>query len=193
MNNKGVVLLITLMVVALVMILGGIAAYISTRSTRLSGALKQYNAGLQVANAAYEETKYIVDYIKVNGISPSSSLLDCAVVNASFPAKVLNPTDSGIAAWSGDAQNPDTVTVSPDIVCNNFAGFNVYVKLVNTSPGNTAVGRIRNLNAGGVTTGTNGGSIVTLPRVPYMYNFVVEASRVGIPNDNVTVTLLFGY
>ncbi len=193
MNNRGVVLLITLVAVALVMILGGVAFYMSQTATRTTGLYRNYAVGLQSINAAYEETKYIVDYVKVTGGVPTSAALDCSVVGTNFVTKVLTPTSSGSIAWQGDAQDPDTVVSSPDIVCSSLGDYNVYVKLINTSEGNTATGRKRGLNASGVTTGKSGGSVISLPRVPYLYDFVIEAVNKTIPVDNMSAMVLYGY
>ncbi len=192
MNNKGIVLLITLIVVALVMILGSVAFYISQTATKTTGVYKQFNMGLQTINAAYEETKYIVNYTKANGAVPSSSALDCKVQNSNFTTKIFTPTSSGSSVWAGDAQNPDTVTTSPDIVCS-IDGFKVYVKLINTSLGNTAIGRRKHLNAGGVTLGKQGTGVTPLTVVPYLYDFIIEARRIGSPNDTVSAMALYGY
>ncbi len=192
-DNKGIVLLVTLIVVALVMILGAAAFYISQTATKSTALYKRFNAGLQAINAAYEETKYIVDYVKVTSTVPSSPNLDCSVTGASFTSKLVTPTSSSSSVWQGDAQDPDTVVASPDIKCNNLGGYTVYVKLVNTSLGNTATGRRRNLNAGGVTSGTGGGSVVTLPRIPYLYDFIIEAVKSSPPSDNVSAMVLYGY
>ena len=192
-NNKGIVLLITLIVVALVMMLGAAAFYISRTATKSTALYKQFNSGLEAVNAAYQETRYIIDYIKVFGGPPLSPQLDCTVVGANFLSKLSIPTDSSSVTWQGDAQNPDTVVSTPDIRCTNIGGYNVYVKLINTSQGDTATGRKKGLNSAGVTSGEKGRSVVFKPIVPYLYNFIIEARRTTPPYDNVSVMLLYGY
>ena len=47
MNEKGVALIIALIVALIILILGSTALYVSIKSTKISGSFRQYRASIQ--------------------------------------------------------------------------------------------------------------------------------------------------
>ena len=189
-NEKGIALIVALITALLVLILGSIALYVSLKSTNVSGSFRQYRAAIQAAKGGYEKTKYIIDDIKVNNPDNISN-----VVNpTNFKDKLNNATADNTAVWTNnnsDAQNPDTTDSNPDITFN-IGNYNVYVKLINTAKGNTAIGFSGKLNAGGVTTNKSGASIIHPPKVPYLYTLEI-VSESKTTNKEADISTLYGY
>ncbi|MCK4278718.1 MAG: hypothetical protein KAW82_06000, partial [Desulfurellaceae bacterium] len=187
MNEKGVALIIALIVALIILILGSIALYVSIKSTKISGSFRQYRASIEAAKGGYEETKYIIDYIKVNSAAPSIS--DGNFTNfTNFKDKVkYATTDSTTSVWTDDAKNPDKTVSNPDITLD-IGNYYVYVKLINTAIGNTALGGSKTLGTGGVTTGKAGASTVTPPKKPFLYTIKI-VSKHKTTDDEAAVSL----
>lgn len=189
MNEKGIALIIALITALIILILGSIALYVSIKSTKISGSFRQYRASIQAAKGGYEETKYIIDYVKLHDIAPSIS--DGNFTNfANFKDKLKDATaENTTSVWTDDAKNPDKTVSDPDITLD-IGGYNVYVKLINTAKGNTDLGGSKGLSAGGVTTGKAGASTVTPPKIPFLYTIEIVSKH---KDDEAAVSLLYGY
>jgi len=192
MNEKGIALIIALITALLILILGSIALYVSIKSTEMSGGFRQYRASIQAAKGGYEKTKYIIGYIKVHNTAPTS--YGNFTNSTNFKDKVKYATvDNTTSVWiynNNDAQNPDTTVSNPDIKFN-IGNYTIYVKLINTTIGNTATGSSGKLNAGGVTT-SKSGSVISPPTVPYLYTLEI-VSKSNMTNREAVVSVLYGY
>jgi len=189
-NNKGITMIIALITALIILILGSIALYISLKSTKVSGTFRQYRASIEAAKGGYEETKYIIDYVKVHGAPPGTGGI-ITFIDGNFTSKVTTATADNPTLWTDDAQNPDKTVSNPDITLT-IGNYNVYVKLINTAKGNTAMGGTKGLGTGGVTTGKAGTSTVTPPRIPYLYTIEI-VSQHQTANDTAAVSLVYGY
>ena len=183
MNEKGIALIIALITALLVLILGSIALYVSIKSTNVSGSFRQYRASIQAAKGGYEKTKYIIDDIKVYNPDNNSNVNFTNFAN--FKDKVKNATVDNATVWTPDAQNPDKTVSNYDIKLD-VGNYNVYVKLINTAKGNTAIGFSGKLNAG------SGASIIYPPKVPYLYTLEI-VSESKTTNKEADISTLYGY
>lgn len=190
MNEKGVALIIALIVALIILILGSTALYVSIKSTKISGSFRQYRASIQAAKGGYEKTKYIIDYIKVNSAPPGTSGTITSI-DGNFTSKITTATADDATLWTADAQNPDKTVSNYDIKLD-IGNYYVYVKLINTATGNTALGGSKELGTGGVTTGKAGASTVTPPKIPYLYTLEI-VSKHKTTDDEAAVSLLHGY
>ncbi len=190
MNNKGIALIIALITALIILILGSIALYISLKSTKISGTFRQYRASIEATKGGYEETKYIINYIKKHGEIPDTDSI-VTFIDDNFTSKLGNATADNPTLWTDDAQNPDKTVSNPDITLT-IGNYNVYVKLINTAKGNTATGGTKGLSTGGVTTGKTGTSTVPLSRIPYLYTIEI-VSQHQTANDTAAVSLVYGY
>jgi len=180
MNEKGIALIIALITALLVLILGSIALYVSIKSTNVSGSFRQYRAAIEAAKGGYEKTKYIIDDIKVNNAVPDNS--NTITIGSNFTNKITTPTAGHPTLWTDDAKNPDKTVSNYDIKLD-IGDYYVFVKLINTSIGNT-VTMPSGLNAGGVTT-------VIHPK-PYLYTLEI-VSKSKTTNKEADVSTLYGY
>ena len=190
MNEKGVALIIALIVALIILILGSIALYVSIKSTKISGSFRQYRASIQAAKGGYEETKYIIDYIKVNGNGNCTSSI-IINIDGNLTSKVTTATADDATLWTDDAKNPDKTVSNYDIKLD-IGDYDVFVKLINTATGNTALGGSKTLGTGGVTMGKAGASTVTPPKIPFLYTIEI-VSKHKTTDDESAVSLLYGY
>lgn len=209
-SQRGVALITALLIsmVALAMVL--MVIYFVTQGTQLSGLYKRYQTALE---AAYGGADLISRQVIPRSITladsssptfpniPSLStlgtyggLIQATAADNCFNQK-LRRTSNPLSNWS----NCNTATlldpsVSPDITIQ-LAGpaqatYNVFIKIVETKPGNSNTSGLA-LEGQGVAE--SGSGIITAPHQPMLYRIEVRAERQNAPEERAELSILYEY
>ena len=200
-NERGVALvtalLLTLVALAIVMAV----LYFVMQGTQLSAAHKRYKTALEASHGGVEVfTKEIIPYVfdntttgglanKFGGIN-----LQVPVSNACFQQKLNQPTSKWTACNAGSkGLDPKS---SPDMTFRlnglpTQPGFNVFTKIVDTTPGNSDLSGFALLDGGSGVTGTSSG--VSPKHIPALYRIEVEGERETNPQEKAQLSVLYAY
>ncbi len=181
-NQKGIALIVVLIVAAIVIALSGIAYQFLIKSTIISGVNLRYQAANSALAAESKYTKWAIDQYRLNksltsqfGASDSSCL----------PTKLNNTTGS----WGSCPATADPVK-NYDIKLT-LGNYIVYAQIVDTLLGNTKSGGNLGLNTGSTSKNKTGTNTVTPPAAPYLYRIEMIAEKPGDLQSQVSA--LFGY
>jgi Tfp pilus assembly protein PilX len=216
-KNNGFALLIALIVAFIILVLGSMALYMSTVGTRMSGSLKEYRSAVEAAGGAFELTRNMVGNLKSNpSYTPSGISADIKTKCLNF--KFNNPTakndDTGYDGWTNDnlttydcnakkIEQAESLDLTEDEIKNSYdikyslGQYTVYVKVMNTTDGNTSINSNsgKNKNIGGVESNyaqATGGGLST-PKAPYLYRMEIMSINSTNKNNKAIVTLLYAY
>ena len=203
LNNKGVALIVSLFVALIILVLGGMALYVSMESTKISGGFKQYRSSIEAAIGAYNETDKIIMSLNIvnSTITYPDSLVDKNI--SCLKSKLKTPVDQ----WNEIADNANgdgcpsvskmRSTKVDDIMQYydlkyKIGDYNVYVKVVSSTKGNTSNVSGNGRTVGGTTANKKGGN-TNISRAKYLYRVeIVSISSVN-NNDKTLISLLYGY
>ncbi len=197
-NEKGVALIVAIIVAFIILALGSMALYMSTRSTNISGRFSVYRSSIEAAYGAFRETSSILGYIKDNkSITVPFNITDirATCLHYKLTTPTVNWTDSDLSANGCLAR---TVSLAEDTNYNSIINYyelkfslgdyNVYLKVVNSSTGNTQL-RGNKLRKGGTTRQ----NIRKTPLAPYIYRIEIVAVSKLNPYDFSHVSLLYAF
>lgn len=198
-NQKGIALIVALILSLVSLVLIGMALYISTQGTKLSGRLKSYATALSAANGAYEITTTILPRIK-DDQSFDLSNIDSLKSNKEkcLNIKLNNLTQDWTSAsgWSNNCYSLNNATSSnlDDIrtyydLQYKLGDYDVYIKVTSSSLGNTQQPSKNNLNVGSVVS--NGQSGKSPPTMPHLYRIEILSEKNS--SDEVHITALYAY
>jgi hypothetical protein len=209
-NDRGVVLITTLMLTLIALGISMVMLYMVLQGTKLSGTSRQYKNSLEAGMGGVEiMTKEALPVLLtattrfVDGTSPAtyfsgrltSSLsgLDASTLvmtdNRCLNAKLTSKTwgtACGAGSLSLNAKEAADVTFnlrSP----GSATGYRVYTKIVSTTPGSTDMSG-RNLEGQPVT----GGPAQDVG-APYLYRIEVASERIINPQEKATLSVLYAY
>ncbi len=203
-NKDGIALIVSLIIAFIILALGSLALYLSTESTKISGAFKRYNSSLAAAVGAFKDAETVMGYIKsgVNAPVTPSTFVDekrsCLFYKLNNPTSRWTDSDlqnNGCLAHTvnlASSTNIGDIVNYYDFKCS-LGNYNVYIKVTNTSEGNTAFSVPKKLTSGGTTSSKYGTHVMHPPRIPYLYRIeIVSESRIS-SNDKTVISLLYGY
>jgi Tfp pilus assembly protein PilX len=201
-NQKGIALIVALIIAFIILALGGMALYVSMQSTKISGGFKQYRSSIEAASGAFNETNRILEGIKSGTtVSLPNTLIDNKTSCLYY--KLNNPTTS----WTNDDLSNDNCfsttdkakSTNIDDIKNYYdlkyslGNYIVYIKVSGTAEGNTSSSSNNGLTAGGVTSNKQGTNIVHPPTIPYLYRIEIVSESKLNSNDKAHISLLYGY
>jgi len=203
-NQKGIALIVALVVAFIILVLGSMALYITTQGTKMSGSFKQYRSAVDAADGAFNETKKILGDIKYNANAVIHILPDSDIKKNCLNYKLTKPTIN----WSDEALGSHSCrgnTVAKAVSTNiediisfydikyTLGNYNVYLKITNSATGNTADITNNNLTSGGVTGKKTGADVIHPPTIPFLYRIdIVSQSKLNA-NDRAVISVLYGY
>lgn len=212
-NEKGIVLVTTLMLTLLTLTITMVMLYMVLQSTQLSGANKRYKNALDAAVGGVDiVTMDALPYLLSYAVSPNGNTLisrlqiDMSPLNNIATITTI-PTDACLQAkltskvnvWGtvcnarSSNVNPDdtpdfTFTLKSQVPGNiTQTGFNVNAKIVSTTVGSTDMSG-RNLE-GQSTTGPPPVDIGS----PYMYRIEVSSVNNANPVEKAKLSVLYAY
>jgi hypothetical protein len=202
-NEKGIALIVALIVAFIILVLGSTALYISMQSTIMSGAFKQYRNSIEAAAGAFDETKRILGSIKSgSSVTFPNTLIDkktaCLKYKLTHPTTEWEDPNSDLSdkcsvnASQAENTNSDNIVNHYDLKYS-LGNYLVYIKITNSLEGNTSVSVSQSLTAGGVTASKEGTNIIHLPKVPYLYRMEIISESTLNSKNKAHVSLLYGY
>jgi hypothetical protein len=211
-NDKGVVLITTLMLTLIAFAIAMVMLYMVIQGTMLSGTSRQYKNSLEAAVGGVEiMTKDAIPYLVGattsynEGVSPATYFkdsltanmpgLDASTVsitnNSCLNAKLTNRDWTGKCSAANLTLDPK---LSPDITFNlksavsaAATGYKVYTKIVSTTPGSTDMSG-RNLE-GQATWGSPPQDV----GAPYLYRIEIASEKVSNPKEKANLSVLYAY
>lgn len=201
-NQNGMALIIAILVAFIILVLGSMALYISTQSTKISGEFSVYRSSVEAANGAFRETRAILSYIKENKpFSVPFNIIDnrTACLHYKLNTPSINWTNSDLtsngclARTVALAENTnDSKVIDYYDLKYSLGNYYVYLKIVNTSLGNTQT-QNKGLTTGGTTSKKHGINIIFAPKAPYIYRIeIVSVSKLN-PYDFSHVSVLYAF
>lgn len=209
-SEKGVVLIVVLVLSAVVLALITALIYMVTSGTQISGSQKRYKSSLEAAKGGSD---LLYQLVALRGVAADDLALTNALIAAgltsSMPiltstcsgmsggtsyqwlqAKLMTPTTSWVNCNSNLNIDPnDTTTYDVMFQLGATTRYNFYAKIVQTIDGNSGAD-LGLANSGVVSGGT--GEITVMPK-PYLYAVEVLASSSTNPLERAKLSILYQY
>lgn len=205
-ERKGVALVSILGIIAIGSILLGILLYLLERGEEISIIEKKYRSEKEAALGAVEflATELLPESIRVcaqgtQGVFervrskysfPESVSLSFVSGEVCYRKKLLEKTES----WGDNCSKSSDAKISPDIKftlrSEAEVPYEVYVKIVDTTPGNTNLAHL-SLEGAGVAESQAG--IITPRHFPYLYRIEIQAERQQNPKERVNLEVLYAF
>jgi hypothetical protein len=207
-SERGAVLLVVIILSAIVLAVMTSLIYMIMVGTQISGIEKRYRTAHDAAFGGWAVIGQLlatrgsstdVNTFKANlaGLSPSvtdnagcTGTTDGGTAKSGIAAKMLTRSTT----WSAVCGTSFTTTNSTaDFTMKLGSGtiYNVYGKIVDTFPGNTAGGSGSGLRSKGVVASSSG-EIAVMP-VPYVYTVEVDAENASNPAERAKLSILYQY
>lgn len=196
-NEKGIALVIVLILSAIGLATMAGLIYMVTSGTQISGIQKRYNTALE-AGLGGVDVAYQVIGARGNPNIPSISFNFSSAFTTQCMADKLNTTTSA-ANWADctnytqassliiDPTDPDTYDVTFDIGAAPV--YTAYAKIVDTVEGNS--GGDESLLKSGVVNSNSGE--ITVMSIPYLYTIEVDAQNAANPAERAKLSVLYQY
>ncbi len=204
-NKNGIALIIALVIAFIILVLGSMALYITTQSTKMSSSFKQYRSSIDAADGAFNDATRILGSIKVNALANVTTVLTSTIKKSCLHYKLTTPTKDwtnnnlssnlclGTTIEKADSTNINDIISYYDLKYT-LGNYDVYLKITNSAEGNTSKQPINNnLTAGGVTGAKAGTGVSHLPTIPYLYRIDIVSQSKFNANDKAVVSVLYGY
>ncbi len=206
-SERGVVLVVVLVLSAVALALITTLLYIVMSGTQTSGLQKRYRTALEAGLAGKD---VMGDIISQGGSTTSVSSLGLATQTSNtctgttlsgtpytgFMAKIMTSSTTWSAGCNSslniDPANPATYDITFTVGTN--PQYNVYGKIVATVQGNsgfTGSGVSTNLWTQGVVS--SGGGEIAIPSLPYLYTIELDAERAGSSSERAKLSVLYQY
>ena len=201
-SQKGIALIVALILSLVSLMLVGMALYVVTQGTRLSGRLRIYASSLSAAKGAYEITTNILSSIKDNqsyDLNNINSLEDSKEKCLYIKLNYLTQDWTSAPGWSNNncyslnnatSSNIDDIEKFYDLKYK-LGSYDVYIKITSSSLGNTQPQSI-SLSVGGVSS-FGGSNSRRSPSMPHLYRIEILSENSEGSSDQVHITALYAY
>jgi hypothetical protein len=211
-NEKGIALVMILVLSAIALAIMAGLIYMITTGTQVSGMQKRYKTALEAGVGGSDITYHLIGLrgepsstasflTALSTISPALTTSNsCTGTNrdgkpfTGLAAKLNTPSTS----WSADC-NTDSVAINPavlttydmrlDLGASPYPTYRVYAKIVDTVEGNTG-GEEGLLGKGVVYVGSGEISVM---KIPYLYAIEVDAENRDNPSERAKLSILYQY
>ncbi len=206
-SEKGMVLVVVLVLTAVSLALMTALIYMITAGTKISGLQKRYKTALEAGYGA-ADLIYQVIALRGSGLDSFTTTLNANGLNSAIPPSACTGTGGGqtYLGIAGKVMTPDTTW---DANCNKSLSidpgdpttydmkadlgtttkYNVYAKIVATSDGNS--GADTGLLDKGVVSANTGE--VTVQSIPYLYTIEVVSENSANPDERAKLSILYQY
>lgn len=196
-SEKGVVLVVVLVLSAVVLAVMTAMIYMITSGTQISGFQKRYKTALEAARGGNEILYQVIGLRSTTtgtfgSVTPTLSSA-CA---GGFTTKLMASSSS----WVGCSPGQTTIdpltssTYDMSIGGGSLGQYTYYAKVVGTVQGNSASLLGTPLYTGSVITGSSGGiGSVPVVSMPYLYAIEVEAENASNPAERAKLSILYQY
>jgi len=197
-SNKGIAVVMMLILSAMVLAFIGVLLYAITSSTQISGLEKNYKTALEAGFGGTDISFGIIAARSVAsipvGIGFNKTITDACLIEK------LNTTTSS-TNWSDctsyikttsisiDATDTETYDFRFSLGSSPYPTYTVYSKIVDTVEGNS--GADEGLLGKGVVA--SGSGEVTVVSRPYLYTIEVQAENSSNPSERAKLSILYQY
>ena len=210
-SEKGVVLVVVLVLSAVVLAVMTALIYMVTTGTQMSGFQKRYKTSLEAAKGGSDlvyqfvalrgdpaDDTVFTNALIASGLTSSMPILTSACTGTStggtqytaLQAKLMTPTTSWVNCNSNVTIDPnDSTTYDMMFQMGATTRYNFYAKIVQTIDGNSG-GDLGLLNKGVISGST--GEITVMPK-PYLYDMEVVAANSANPLERAKLSILYQY
>lgn len=194
-SERGMALVIALILSLISLSIVAALIYFITQGTVISGFQKRYYTAQEAGKGGIEFFTEEIIPKTIGGVGLSTlgtygGLITGQTTDACFSTKLTNLT----ANWGGcnSSLNPKD---TPDITLTLTGmapqpDFNVYVKIVDTIPGNSDISGLELEGLGVVESGS--GAISPQP-IPYLYRVEVQSERAINSDEQANFTIVYAY
>ncbi len=192
-NEKGVALMMVLILSAIMLgIMAGLV-YMLVASTQVSGIQKRYKTALDAgkggANLTYE---LIANRGTLGSLDPTQITFAIRTATACMTAKMISRTSDWTACPSDSSTSyidtANSASYDLFVEIGTTARYQIYSKIVDTVEGNSG-GDLGLIKSGVVT---NSGEVQAMSR-PYLYTIEVDAQNRDNPAERAQYSILYQY
>jgi hypothetical protein len=218
-NEKGVALVMVLILAVVALLIMAGLLYMITSSTQISGMQKKYktalDAGFGGADIAYQFIGLRGDLGLTSSFETLLSSINPVITTPSACAGYITEVDGTHSPYTGlqaklltpssSWTNCDgTMSIDPDPTkCTSTAcsydmqfelggsptNYRVYAKIVDTVEGNSPIDQ----GLGGEGVVVAGTGVVTVMKMPYLYTMEMDAQAVTNPSERAKLSILYQY
>ncbi len=210
-SERGVVLVVVLILSAVVLAAMTALVYMLTAGTQISGLQKRYKTSLDAAKGGGEifyqviglrgvaaDDNVFLNTLTTGGLTaslPITANAACTGVSGgttynAWQAKLMASTTSWTNCNSSVTIDPnDSTTYDMSMQMGTTPKYNVYAKIVQTVEGNSG-GDTSLFNKGVVSSGT--GEIQVMPK-PFLYDIEILSSNSTNPSERAKYSILYQY
>ena len=188
-NEKGVTLLIVIMLTAVALIISAGLLYMVVQSTKMSGSTKRYKTVYEAATGGVE--------IACELINAGSNFINPGIQNytpgPTLAVKLNNPANTWPATYSKSVNINGDQDASFTLGGNNSNQYKVYIKIIDMVGNMTGVAR--GVGMGLHTSGVvqNAGSSITAVNTPRLFTIEVLAQNTNVPTERARLSVLYQY
>jgi len=195
-NEKGIALVMVLILSAIALAIMAALVYMLTASTQVSGIQKRYKTALEAGKGGVDVTFRLISARGNPNIPGLSSFnITASDVGAGHTDCLTQKLNSPTSVWPVECSS--TVSINPNDQSTYDMSFDlgitntyrVYSKIVDTVNGNSG-GDFGLIKSG--VTGANSGEI-TVMSVPYLYSIEVDAENRDNPQERAKYSVLYEY
>ena len=206
-SEKGVVLIVVLVMSAVVLAVMTALIYMVTSGTQISGMQKRYKTALEAARGGSD---LVYEVIGLRGDTSTLSNVIPTILGPSactgkdpntgttytgFQAKLWTSSSTWSAGCNSSlTTDPTNTSVYPyDIimVIGTSPKYTYYAKIVGTQQGNS--GATTGLYTGSVITGSGGIGAIPVVSQPYLYAIEVNTENANNPAERAKLSILYQY
>lgn len=195
LNEKGIALLMVLVLAAISLAIMAGLIYMVVSGTQISGMQKRYKTALEAGIGGADVTLQLLSARGDPGIPLTNFLITASDVGGidCLTDKLNKKTNDWNAACNNlltiDRDDATTYDMTFDLGVAPFPTYTVYSKIVDTVEGNS--GGDEGLIKSGVVN-TNPGE-VTVMSVPYLYTIEIDAQNSTNPSERAKLSILYQY
>lgn len=205
-NNKGVALVISLMMTLLALIIIMALLYMVTASSKQSGAVRRYHNSLEAAYGGNDV--FVRDLLPQLLMNINNPVMSQAIISqfpqsynmqvandACLKVKLLQPTSQWAlsAACGGQLDQTIKPASQPDMQFDmpavSGSPYTVYTKIVDTAVGNTDMSGLQ-LEGDGVASSQQ---VTTPQHFPYVYRIEVQGQQKQNSTEQANISVLYAY
>lgn len=191
-NEKGIALVMVLVLSAIMLAIIAALVYMLTSGTQVSGMQKRYKTALEASKGG-NDAMYEVIRTRGNSDIPTTICTETETWTTTCENDKLNkPT----ASWNAACDSTMTINIATattyDMYCllgTSSNQYTAYAKIVDTVEGNS--GADLGLTKSGVVASNSGE--VTVMNIPYLYTIEVDAENASNPAERGKLSVLYQY
>jgi len=191
-NQKGIALVMVLMLSTIVLVIMAGLIYMLTTGTQLSGMQKRYKSALEAGMGGTDVIYQLIAARENPNIPLTNFLITASNVGGvdCLTPKLNQPTSSWPAVCDNSLTiNPDTQsTYDMQFDLGTAPTYRVYAKIVDTVEGNS--GEDEGLIKGGVV---HSSGEINVASIPFLYTIEVDAQNQANPAERAKLSILYQY